>query len=119
MDRTVDISGWPKRAFQYVLASFIALGGLVFGGVVLGNLLDIVGVSLGFVWTLPGVVALGALWVVLTVAFVRQVRAGDGDWWGPIPREQYLGRFAGHGGLARHSWERSIERLHDQRDDDD
>jgi len=119
MDKTVDISGWPKRVFQYLLASFIVLGGLVFGLVIAGNLLDILGVSLGFSWTLPGVVAVGALWVVLTVAFVRQVRADDGDWWGPVPREQYLGRFAGAGGLARHNWERSIERLHDQSDDDE
>jgi len=119
MDKTVDISGWPKRVFQYLLASFIVLGGLVFAGAAVGSLLDVVGVSLGFVSTLPAVAVLGVLWVVLTVAFVREVRAGDGDWWSPVPREQYLGRFAGHGGLARHSWERSIEQLPGRGDDEE
>ncbi|WP_436930316.1 hypothetical protein [Halosimplex halobium] len=66
----------------------------------------------------PWLVGFTVLWVALSVLWIRRLRTADGDPWAMVPREQYLGRFAGHGGLARHSWERAIERLPDNDGDD-
>ena len=111
MTRTVDFSGRPKRAIQYLLASSFVLGALVFAGVVLAGLLGVVGVTLRVELTAPVLAGVAVLWLVLTVFFVRRLRRGDGDWWGPVPPNQYVGRFAGHGGLARSSWERAVRQL--------
>ena len=75
------------------------------------------GVSLSPPSGLPAVVLFAALWLLLTAVLMRSARPPDGDWWGPIPREQSLGRFAGHGGLARHGWERAIDQLPDDEED--
>jgi len=117
MDRTVDISGWPTRVFQYVFASFLVFGVLFVGSLLVAWALTRLGVALSPLSGLPVVVLFAALWLLLTVLWMRGVGSADGDWWGPIPRDQYLGRFAGHGGLARHSWERAIDQLPDDEED--
>lgn len=119
MARTVDVSGLPAFVFQCVLASFLVLGGLVFTGAVVAGLLDTVGVDVTYSMNGPMLVAFLALWIGLTVLWVRHLRASDGDWWGPVPQRQYTGRFAGYGGLARHNWEKAIEQLPGHEEDDD
>lgn len=113
MDRTVDISGWPTLVFQYVLASFVVFGVLFLSAFAVGALLSEQGVAVPQLHGMTGVVVFTVVWLVLTEVWVRHLRQADGDWWGPVPRDQYLGRFAGHGGLARHSRERAVERLPD------
>ncbi|WP_436909834.1 hypothetical protein [Halosimplex marinum] len=119
MEKTVDISGWPTLAYQYLLSGSFAFAVLFVGAFALWKGLVALGVTVprpnGAVWS----VVFAVLWAALTVKWVRHLRAADGDWWGPIPREQYLGRFAGGGGLARHSWERSVGKLYDDGDDRD
>jgi len=117
MARTVDISGWPTRVFQYVFASVLVFGGLFVGALLVAWALTRLGVPLAPLSGAPVVVPFTALWLLLTVAWMRGIGSADGDWWGPVPREQYLGRFAGHGGLARHSWERAVDQLPDDEED--
>lgn len=54
--------------------------------------------------------ALAGVWVLVTVLWVRRAREwdSDGSFWDAIPREQYAGRFAEAGGLARDAWERAL-----------
>jgi len=118
MDRTVDVSGLPTFLFQCLLAASLVLGGLVVGGAVLAWLLGALGVPVGPLSGVPVVVAVAVLWPVSTVLWVRHLRRADGEWWGPVPSEQYLGRFAGYGGLARHDWERALDQLPDDERED-
>ncbi|WP_436927447.1 hypothetical protein [Halosimplex amylolyticum] len=117
MDRTVDVSGWPMRVIRYVLTGCYAFGTLFVLSFFVWRALTALGVTVpyrdGALW--PAVFAV--VWVALTVTWIRVLRRASGDWWGPIPREQYLGRFAGAGGLARHSWERAVDQLPDDEDD--
>ena len=117
MDRTVDISGRPTRVFLYVFASFLVFGVLFVGSRPVTRALTRLGVGLSPPSGLPAVVLFAALWLLLAAVWIRRVRPADGDWWGPVPREQSLGRFAGHGGLARHSRERAIDQLPDDEED--
>jgi len=117
MDKTVDVSGWPMRAVRYALVGCYAFGALFVLSYFVWRALTALGVPIpyrdGAVW--PAVFAV--VWVALTVTWMRALGRADGDWWGPIPREQYLGRFAGAGGLVRHSWEKAIDQLPDGEDD--
>lgn len=56
------------------------------------------------------VLAFAGVWALVTVLWVRRAREWDseGDFWDSIPREQYAGRFAEAGGLARDAWERAF-----------
>ncbi|WP_123538852.1 hypothetical protein [Halosimplex salinum] len=117
MDRTVDVSGWPTRAFQYLLGSSFVFGGLFVASFAVWKVSTAVGVTVPYTDGLLWPVAFAVLWAALTRKWVRHLRRADGDWWGPVPRDQYLGRFAGYGGLARHSWERAIDQLPDDEDD--
>lgn len=118
MDKTVDVSGWPMRAVRYALTGCYAFGALFVLSFLLRRGLAALDVAIpyrdGVVW--PAVFA--ALWAVLTVECVRVFERADGDRWGPIPREQYLGRFAEAGGLARYSWEKAIDELPDDDEND-
>ncbi|MFC7139525.1 hypothetical protein ACFQMA_06695 [Halosimplex aquaticum] len=117
MAKTIDVSGWPMLAFQCVLGSVFVFGGLFVGAVLGWQALQAVGVTVPYTDGTLWLAVFGAPWIALTWLWVRHLRRADGEWWGPIPREQYLGRFAGGGGLARHSWERAVERLPDDGDD--
>jgi len=119
MDRAVDISGWPTLAFQYVLASFVVFGVLFLSAFAVGALLSAQGVTVPQLDGVTGVVVFSVVWLTLTGVWVRHIRQANGNWWGPVPREQYIGRFAGYGGLARHSWERAVDQLPDDDEDDD
>jgi len=118
MDKTIDVSGWPMRALRYALTGCYAFGTLFVLSFFLWRALTALDVAIpyrdGLVWP----AAFAVVWVVLTVKCVRVFERADGDWWGPIPREQYLGRFAEAGGLARHSWEKAIDELPDGEDTD-
>jgi len=103
--------------FQYVFASFLVFGVLFVGSLPVTWALTRLGVSLSPPSGLPAVVLFAALWLLLAAVWIRRVRPADGDWWEPVPREQSLGRFAGHGGLARHSRERAIDQLPDDEED--
>lgn len=120
MDRTITVSGVPKRAFQYLVAGWVVGLALLFAWQLALAVIE----SSGLGVRLPGGAAGPAVfvvpWVALTVLWVRVADRweGDGSTWGPIPREQYLGRFAEVGGLARYEWERAIEQLPDPDEDD-
>ncbi|QLH77989.1 hypothetical protein HZS55_12065 [Halosimplex rubrum] len=111
MEKTVDVSGWPMRALRYALTGCYAFGTLFVLSFFLSSGLTALDVAIpyrdGPVWP----AAFAVFWAVLTVECVRLFERADGDWWGPIPREQYLGRFAEAGGLARYSWEKAIDEL--------
>lgn len=113
MSRSIDISGVPTRVFQYLLAAHIVFGGLFFVWICLSSLLQAIGVSESLFVTdwATAIMTLVIVTPVATVLWVRWRGRRDSDVWGPIPAGQYIGRFAGHGGLARHNWEQAIERL--------
>lgn len=117
MDRTIDVSGWPTLVVQFLLSSFLVFGGLFLVAIWTGGLLTRLGIELQALEGLTGIGVFAVLWLTLTGLWVKNLRQADGAWWRPVPQAQYLGRFAGHGGLARHSWERAVERL--PNDDED
>lgn len=106
MARTISIDGVPNRVLQYLVAGiavFMVLwGALSLYSAAVGGF-DVVGRPWLFA-TLAGA------WVALTVLWVRRARRWDtgGSFWGAVPREQYAGRLAEAGGLARDSWERAL-----------
>ena len=56
-----------------------------------------------------------ACWIGLTVAWVRRVGgSGDTSPWPAVPESQYLGRFAGKGGLVKKEQEDAIEALDEE-----
>ena len=79
MDRSVDISGWPTRMFQYVFASFLVFGVLFVGSLLVTWALTRLGVALSPLSGLPAVVLFTALWLLLTIVLMRRVRPPDGD----------------------------------------
>lgn len=106
MTRSVSVDGVPRWLLQYLvagLAVFLTLwGALSLYSAAVGGF-DVTGRPRLFG-------ALGATWVALTVLWVRRARRWDtgGSFWGAVPREQYAGRLAEAGGLARDSWERAL-----------
>jgi hypothetical protein len=117
MERTVDISGWPTLAYQYLVSSCLVFGALFLGGYVIFRVGVYAGVPIERFAGAPTVATAGVLWPTLTVLWVRHIRRADsGDRLAGVPREQYT-RLAGYGGLARYHWEKSTERLPD--DDED
>jgi|GEM_PF-1385205 len=110
MAKTVDVSGWPMLAFKYALVGSVVFGVLFF--VVLGVWTGIsaLGVTVpargGAVWPAAFAVA----YAVLTVAWIRRLRAADGNGWVSAPHDQEAGYLAGNLGLARSSWARAIRR---------
>ncbi|WP_459192655.1 hypothetical protein [Halosimplex sp. J119] len=111
MAKTIDVSGAPIRAFQYMLVGSVAFGILFFVSLFCWTVLDAAEVAVPrpnvVVW--PAVFAV--VWATATVAWVRHVRRADDNPWVSVPGEQHLGRFVDHGGLARSSWARSIRDL--------
>jgi hypothetical protein len=106
MARTVSVDGVPKRVLQYLvggIAVFLALWGVfsLYSAAVGG--FDVFGRP----WILG---TLAAAWAALTALWVRRARRWDagGSFWDAVPREQYAGRLAEAGGLARDSWERAL-----------
>ncbi len=118
MDRTISVA-LPKRVLRYLVAGFAVFFALVLASTSLGPVLVDAGVPLPDGPT--ALALLAALWLGLTVLWVRRMRGweGSGSAWGAIPEEQYTGRFAEAGGIARHEWEKSIERLSGDGDDSD
>lgn len=116
MSRTISISGVPKRLFQYLVAGFTVFLGLLFGGYAVQAVLEAAGVAVAFPEGPISLVLFAILWVGLTVLWVRSACQweGSGSMWGPIPEEQYTGRFADAGGIARHNWEKAIRQLPDR-----
>ncbi|MCU4800417.1 hypothetical protein OB920_08555 [Halobacteria archaeon HArc-gm2] len=115
MSRTISVSGVPKRVFRFLVAAFAVCSGLVFGGQALLVALDAVGIAVAYPDGFVGLAIFGVLWVGLTGLWLWRSRGweGSGSMWGPIPTEQYAGRFAELGGIARYDWEKAIERLPD------
>jgi len=106
MERTISVDGLPKWLLQFLVAGvavFMALWGVlaVYSAAVGG--FDVSGRPWLFV-------AMAAAWLVLTVAWVWRAQGWEtsGSVWDAIPDEQYTGRFAEAGGLARDSWEKAL-----------
>ena len=113
------MSGVPKRLFRYAVAGFAVALALVFGGQFLGSVFAALGVAVTVPDGPTGIGLFVPLWAGLTVLWVRRMRdwEGNGSMWGPIPDEQYTGRFAEFGGIARHNWEKAVDQLPDGDDD--
>lgn len=105
MGRTVDLS-MSDRTRQYVVAGLV----LAWPVPPVVGLAVTVGIPLGL--ALP---AVAVCWALLTVTWVRRTdESDDSSVWGPIPRSQYLGRFAGAGGLVREEQEEALGHSDDE-----
>ena len=119
MGRSIEVSG-STLVLQLLVAGSLVLFGVVAGANVLALALETAGYPVD-VFEQPVVLGLlVGLWLGLTGLWVRTVRRADasGSYWGFVPEEQYAGRFAGSGGLARKQWERSLRAL-PRNDDED
>jgi hypothetical protein len=113
MGRSVELTVplWVRRGFVAALGVAIAAPVVQPG---LSAAFEAAGAASGQAAVGSAVVsaAAGALVVVAVV-----VRAGDGDGqsvWDAVPTEQYAGRFANSGGLARSEQEKALEELNDR-----
>jgi hypothetical protein len=108
MDRTVDVSGWATRAFQYALIGSVAFGLLFLVALAVWRGIATLGGTVPHPTSPVWSVTFATVWGVLTVAWVRHLRAIDGNPWASVPGGWGPGRLAGDAGLTRYSWARSI-----------